>query len=155
MAYQSKITGQKFQCSNNESGDDLISCHCGVVVRRKLKWKRNFRSGKFVKRFLPSLHTNIFEETEKFSTCVSLNSGKIIFGSEQGSVLMWQPSARKDQNIFKKFKISNNRIEFIHTHENKLFVIENGIIHIYEINDNLTMNTDNCLILDTGRYTWL
>ena len=52
-------------------------CHSGVMVRRKLRWKKHFTHGKYVKRFLPSLHSNIFEEREKFSSCFTCDDRRL------------------------------------------------------------------------------
>ena len=140
LAKKCKMVGIN-ECSDLQKSESMFSplCDCGVQVKKKLKWKRNFSHGKYVKRFLPSLHTNIFEETEKFSSCISLDSGRLVFGSREGSIVIWKPSSDKKHNLFKKHKISNSVIDLAHLHKSRLLLIESGNVHIFFLDDDLNI----------------
>ena len=80
-------------------------CDWGNHVKRIVKQTRNFRRGKFRKRYIPSLYENIFEETESFSSCMDIQNGKLVFGSESGSIILWIPSVNGGCDYLKKFNI--------------------------------------------------
>lgn len=125
--------------------DDQLSllCECGMVLSRTMKWKRNYRNGKYTKRYLPSLHTNIFEETERFSSCLSIDSRRIVFGSEQGSLVIWQPSPNKSLNLFLKHKICDNKLNLVHIYGDGLAVIEEDNLHIFSIHSTVNLQLMN------------
>ena len=135
IAYYAKIEGFNHACYESEEFymESYMSplCNCGTLVRKKIKWRKNYFHGKYKKRFLPSLHTNIFEETEKFSSCFGMDSSRLVFGSQQGSLLIWQPSANKNDNIFMKYKICNHQLEKVHIYQNRILVMERGNIMIF------------------------
>ena len=80
-------------------------CDWGKHFRKIVKQKRNFRKGKFRKRYIPSLYENIIEETESFSSCMDIQNGKLVFGSESGSIILWIPSVNGGCDFLKKFNI--------------------------------------------------
>ena len=77
----------------------------GMHLRKVLNQKKNFRKGKFKKRYVPSLYENIFEETESFSSCMDIHDGKLVFGSKNGSIILWIPNLTGGPDILRKFKI--------------------------------------------------
>ena len=80
-------------------------CEWGMHLRKVLKQKRNFQKGKFKKHYVPSLYENIFEETESFSSCMDIHDGKLIFGSKNGSIILWIPNTTGGKDVLKKFLI--------------------------------------------------
>ena len=135
IAYRAKIVGFTHACadSNKFCTENNLRplCNCSIQVRKKIRWRKNYVHGKYRKRFLPSLHTNIFEETEKFSSCFDMDSSRIVFGSQQGSLVIWQPSPNKSDNVFIKYKVCNHQLEKVHIHQNRILVIESGYIKIF------------------------
>ena len=58
-----------------------------------------------------------------------------VFGSQQGSLLVWKPSKIKQLNIFRRTKLSHSKIEKVHLHKNRVVVVEAGNIHVLTIDE--------------------
>ena len=107
------------------------------------------RNGKYRKLYLPYLKRNYNEEIERYSSSMDFDSKRLIFGSQEGSLLLWKPSSDKKKNYCKKYKISDQNIDFLHIHENYLSLIENGFMRIYSIDDVNDMHLEHSF--DLGR----
>ena len=70
-----------------------------------MRRKMNYRRGKYRRRYVPSLYENIYEETESYSSCMDMNGDFIVFGSENGSVLLWKLKKSTGKDFVKKIKI--------------------------------------------------
>ena len=70
-----------------------------------MRRKMNYRHGKYRRRYVPSLYENIYEETESYSSCMDMNGDFIVFGSENGSVLLWKLKKSTGKDFVKKIKI--------------------------------------------------
>ena len=65
-----------------------------------------------------------------------LNTNKFsVFGSQQGSLLVWKPSKIKQLNIFRRTKLSHSKIEKVHIHKNRVVAVEAGNIHVLTIDE--------------------
>jgi hypothetical protein len=80
-------------------------CDWGEYFKRVVKRKRNVKIGKCRKRYIPSSYENMFQETESFSSCMDIHNGKLVFGSESGSIILWIPSMNGGHDFLKKFNI--------------------------------------------------
>ena len=144
-----KIELEKKNQSFN-AGDQTLPalCDLGVYFRRQVKRKRNFQNGKYKKRYIPSLYENIFEETESFSSCMDFHNGKIVFGSENGSILLWIPNDNEGLGFSKKFKIGSSKIDKVYINGKHICVFESGRMLIYFSEDfhNIYLSA----VLDTG-----
>ena len=131
--------------------DTPTSCSCQTEVRKQLRWRRNFRNGKYRKLFVPFLKRNFNEEMERFTSCLDFDSRRLVFGSQEGSLMLWKPSVNKKENYCKKYRLSDKRIDFVHIYEDHVSIIEGGNLNIYLIGEN------NELILEhsfnTGEHT--
>eukprot|EP00092_Neocalanus_flemingeri_P003557 GFUD01003815.1.p1 GENE.GFUD01003815.1~~GFUD01003815.1.p1 ORF type:complete len:496 (+),score=83.31 GFUD01003815.1:28-1515(+) len=148
ISFRYGIVIEKNYTNNNKEQTLPMLCDWGIYFRRRVKRKRNFQNGKYRKRFLPSLYENIFEETESFSSCMDFHNGKIVFGSENGSILLWKPGYNGGMNYSKKFNIGSSKIEKVYINGNLIAVFESGRMLIYDIEDFNTINL--LLVLDTG-----
>ena len=71
--------------------DTPTSCSCQTQVRKQLRWRRNFRNGKYRKLFVPFLkRRNYNEEIERFTSCLDFDSRRLIFGSNDGSLMSYR-----------------------------------------------------------------
>ena len=132
--------------------DTPTSCSCQTEVRKQLRWRRNFRNGKYRKLFVPFLKRNFNEEMERFTSCLDFDSRRLIFGSKDGSLVLWKPSIDRKHNYCKKYRLADRRIDFVHIYEDHVSIIEGGNLNIYLIDD------DNELILEhsinTGEHIY-
>ena len=83
---------------------------------------------------------------------MDFDSRRLIFGSEDGSLMLWKPSVDRKHNYCKKYRLADRRIDFVHIYEDHVSIIEGGNLNIYLIDD------DNELILEhsinTGEHIY-
>ena len=127
--------------------DTPTACSCEAQVRKQLRWRRNFRNGKYRKLFLPFLKRNFNEEIERFTSCLDFDTRRLIFGSQEGCLMLWKPSVERKHNYCKKYRLTDKRIDFVHIYEDHVSVIEGGNLNIYLIDEK------NELILEDSLYT--
>ena len=116
--------------------ETTTSCSCQTEVRKQLRWRRNFRNGKYKKLFVPFQKRNFNEEMERFTSCMDFDSRRLIFGSPEGSLMLWKPSIDRKHNYCKKYRLTDRRIDFVHIYEDHVSIIEGGNLNIYLIGDN-------------------
>ena len=127
------------------------SCSCQVEVRKQLRWRRNFRNGKYRKLFVPfQKRKNYNEEMERFASCLDFDSRRLIFGSHEGSLMMWKPSFDRKHNYCKKYRLSDRRIDFVHIYDDHVSIIEGGNLNIYLIDDNNELILEHSI--NTGKH---
>ena len=121
------------------TGGNSSPCPCHSQVARKLRWRRNLRNGKYRKLFVPSLRRNTNQEIERFSTCLDFDARRLVFGSQEGWIVVWRPSHARDDNWCRRHKISQHRIDLIHIHQDRLALLTDGSLRVYLIDEELEL----------------
>ena len=78
---------------------------------------------------------------------------RLVFGSREGSIVIWLPSSNKKMNSFQKFKISNSVIDMVHLYQDRLFLVECGNIHIFQLDKSSDLQHLNSFTTGSQYFT--